>query len=336
MIRAFSRVEIEWLESIKNIKPIISIQHPNWKGIKSSSYQLFDYHYEIPDNISNEEIEHHAHVLMESSCKAIVLQGFPNSFYYLIEYLNRKKTTFQIYLIYHGNFMHTSEDYSWWAFKSIIELAKAKKIKKVGFVKQGLAEVVANQGIETAFVLNYYKKIPKAASNPLANGKTNIGIWTNGTTWQKSPYAMIAACSMIKNSKLFGSGFNQRSVELALLMGIDYNISYESIPHVELLKKMSQMHVNLYVTFSECAPMLPLESLAMGVPCLIGSNNHYFQNNDYLHQKLVVQYPDKSFEIAKKTMEAIDERELIILEYIKYAVSYNEQAKQSVINFIEK
>ena len=129
MVRAFSKAEKDWLESIRKIKPVVSIQHPNWKGIKSSSYQLFDYHYEISDNISNEEIEHHAHVILESSCRAIVLQGFPNSFYYLVEYLQRKRPEFPILLIYHGNFMHTSEDYSWWAFKSIIELAKAKLSK---------------------------------------------------------------------------------------------------------------------------------------------------------------------------------------------------------------
>lgn len=336
MVNTYSATETKWLDSIKKIKPVVSIQHPNWKGIKSSSSQLFDYHYEIPDNISQEQIEHHAHVLMESSCKAIVLQGFPNSFYHLIEYLHKEKPSLPIYLIYHGNFMHTPEDYSWWAFKSIIELAKAKKIKKVGFVKQGMAEVIANQGIDTAFVLNYYKIIPQGPSVPQDKGKVNIGIWTNGSTWQKSPYAMIAACSMIKKAKLFGSGFNQRSVELALLLGIDYNINFESIPHQELLKKMSQMHINLYVTFSECAPMLPLESLSVGVPCLIGPNNHYFQGNDYLHNKLVVQYPDKSFEIYKKAVEAIDERTKIIQEYIKYANVYNEEAKQSVLNFIEQ
>jgi hypothetical protein len=80
--------------------------------------------------------------------------------------------------------------------------------------------------------------------------------------------------------------------------------------------------------------MLPLESLSVGVPCLIGSNNHYFQGNDYLHNKLVVQYPDRSHEIARKTIEALEDRDKIIHEYIKYAKIYNEEAKQSVINFI--
>ena len=135
------------------------------------------------------------------------------------------------------------------------------------------------------------------ASNPLNNGSTNIGIWTNGASWQKSPYAMVAACSMIKEARLFGSGFNQRALELALLLGIDYNIEFEPIPHLELLKKMQQMHINLYVTFSECA--------------------------------------DTSFEIANKAKIASDERETIILEYIKYAKGYNQRARQSVINFIE-
>jgi len=265
------------------------------------------------------------------------LQGFPNSFYYLTEYLNKIKPSLPVYLIYHGNFMHTSEDYSWWAFKSIIELAKAKKIKKLGFVKKGMAEIMANQGLNTAFVMNFYNIVPKASSIPLNKEKIGIGIWTNGFTWtwQKSPYSMIAACSMIKNSKLYGSSFNQRAIELCLLLGINYSINFEPVSHKDLLERLSQMHINLYVTLSECAPMLPLESLSVGVPCLIGPNNHYFQENDYLHNKLIVQYPDKSYEISKKIIEALEDRDKIIQEYIKYAEIYNEEAKQSVNNFIE-
>lgn len=328
-----SNSEKKWLASIPSHGVFISIQHPNWKGIKSSSNQLFEYHYDIADNLSNEEIEHHAQLLLASPCKGVVLQGFPNSFYYLIEYINKIKPDFPIFLIYHGNFMHTPEDYSWWAFKSIVELSRSKKIKKVGFVKKGMAEIMANQGLSTAFIKNYYNVIPETPSN-VSKKHLNIGIWTNGTTWQKSPYAMIAAVSMFKDAVLHGSGFNQRSIELCLLMGIDYKVEFQSIPHEKLLNKMANMHLNLYVTFSECAPMLPLESFSKGVPCLIGPNNHYFEDNDYLHSRCVVPYPDKAYVISKMAEMAISERTKIVKEYIKYAEKYNLEAKKSVIDFL--
>ena len=38
--------------------------------------------------------------------------------------------------------------------------------------------------------------------------------------------------------------------------------------------------MNLYVTFSECAPMLPIESFEVDVPCILGNNNHYFKKTE--------------------------------------------------------
>lgn len=332
----FTRSEEEWIKTIQAEKPVISVEHPHWKGIKSSSNQLFEHHYNMMDNLTNQEIEHHAKVLMESGCKAIVLQGFPNSFEYLINHLNRVAPNLPIYLLYHGNFLHSSEEYSWQAFKSIVELARAKKIKKVGFVKKGMAETMANQGFRTGFIKNFYNVIPKSESSPLAeDNKIGIGVWSNGYAWMKPPFCMIAAASMLKNSRIYGSGFNQRAVDLCLLLDVDYDISFSPLPHKELLVKMGQMHVNLYVTLSECAPMLPLESLAMGVPCISGPNHHYFEDDEYLRNRLIVECPDKEWLIFKKLETALNERTKIINAYIEYAKRYNEEAKDSVKKFLE-
>lgn len=91
---------------------------------------------------------------------------------------------------------------------------------------------------------------------------------------------------------------------------------------------LSRMHLNLYVTLSECSPMLPLESLAVGVPCLFGPNSHLFEDHAYLHSRLVVPYPDRSDVIAHMIKQALAEREQIIAEYIVYAPKYNRYCRQ--------
>ena len=68
---------------------------------------------------------------------------------------------------------------------------------------------------------------------------------------------------------------------------------------IELLKRLSQTTVNMYVTYSECAPMLPLESFEMGVPCIIGNNCHYFEGSE-LEEYLVVNNEEDPEEIAEK------------------------------------
>jgi hypothetical protein len=81
--------------------------------------------------------------------------------------------------------------------------------------------------------------------------------------------------------------------------------------------------------------MLPLESLAVGTPCLLGPNSHLFRDDDYLFDRLVVPFPDSSAEIYKKIQTATAEREQIIAAYAKYAVGYNERARASLASFME-
>src|SRR5688572_20133288 len=184
----FNESDLIWIDKIQKKRGIVSVAHPHWKGILSSSKQLFDEHYFIEDNLTNSQIEHHAEVLLASNCDVIVLQGFPNSFEYLVEYIHTRKNNLPVLLIYHGNFMHTGEDYSWNAFKIIFRLCKEKKIQKLGLVKKGMEKILQNQGIDAHFVMNYYKSQPIESSLSITKGEVGIGIWTNWGAWQKAPF----------------------------------------------------------------------------------------------------------------------------------------------------
>lgn len=70
---------------------------------------------------------------------------------------------------------------------------------------------------------------------------------------------------------------------------------------------MAQNDVNLYVTFTECSPVVPLESLEMGVPCITGNNHHYFKDSK-LYDYLVVKSEDDINEIAQKIKLCLEKR----------------------------
>ena len=95
------------------------------------------------------------------------------------------------------------------------------------------------------------------------------------------------------------------------------------------------MHLNLYVTLSECCPMLPLESLAEGVPCLLGPNSHLFDDSAYLHSRLVVDYPERNEIIAHYIRQALAEREDIVAAYRRWAPKYWMRSQQSVVEFLD-
>jgi hypothetical protein len=134
-----------------------------------------------------------------------------------------------------------------------------------------------------------------------------------------------------------GSHFwNRRAlIEFIRFMEIGSQILDKPVDQQLMKFHLSQMHLNLYVTLTECAPMLPLESLSVGVPCLMGPSNYYFDDHDYLRERLIVPQPDDAGLIAHYMQRALEERSDIIAAYKKFAPDYKRLAMQSLADFVE-
>jgi len=71
-----------------------------------------------------------------------------------------------------------------------------------------------------------------------------------------------------------------------------------------MLSWLSKMDINLYVTLSECSPMLPLESISAGVPVLVGPTTTFFDSDPFLRQRLVAASPE-DMGCIRTTVEAL-------------------------------
>jgi hypothetical protein len=334
-----NRLEAHYENNFRVDNKVMAIMHPGWRGIRSSTENLFDYSIYLGDEATGEEIEAFAEFIAEIGIEKVVLSGFPHSYDRLVNKLKKIKPSIKIFCLWHGSFLQSEENYNWQSFKKVSELCKKQKIYKWGFTKKGMAEIIAARlNVRTSFVMNYVKQIPLKASEVYnTNNEIKIAVWAISPNWRKNPFAMIAAASMIPNSKLYGFGQNNRRVaEFIEHFGVKADIKAQPLPQYKMMNFLGQMHVNLYVTMSECAPMTPLESLAAGAPCLIGPNSHYFEDNDYLKEHLIVKYPDKAMSIHENLVKCIENRAEIINEYIKYAPIYNQKARESMNSFIEQ
>lgn len=332
----FSAEEKGWLAEVSQAKPeAIAVLHSAWRGIRSATLNLFSAYRFVDDTLDEAKALHTARLLAETGCKRIILSGFPVSHRYLVTSLRNISPRIKVYVLWHGNFLQSYEDYAWQGFRLVQELCQDGLIYKWGFVKKGMAEVMAKTGLRTGFVLNYVNNIPSGPSVPLEGGP-HLGIWGLAYNWRKLPYAMIASTVLIPGAKVHGSVINSRTREFAQAIGVYWEgVNEDLIPQNRMLTVMAQMHLNLYVTLSECAPMLPLESLSVGAPCLLGPNSHLFEDHQYLHQILVVPYPDSAQVIAERAERALTERDQIIEAYREYAPSYNRRARQTLVEFLE-
>jgi len=330
----FSRVETEWIERQSAQPRPVSVGVPQWRGVYSSARQLFDEIFHLDDNLDEARSLHIARLFGEAGCPAVVIQGFPLTYRHLVVALRKIAPRLPLFVIWHGSFLQTREDYAWEGFQIVEQFTRSAAITKWGFVKKGMAEILASRGLRTGFVMNMVRRIPLAPSTPLAGGP-HFGIWGPDDNWRKPPYAMLAAATFQTDAVVHSAGVSGRVQDYANLLGLEAHLQSRPVEQANMQAMLAQMHLNMYVTLTECAPMLPLESLSSGAPCLLGPNSHYFEDQAYLHSRLVVSQPDSANCIAAYLARALPERSEIINAYQKFAPEYNAQARQCLSEFLE-
>lgn len=330
----FQEHDQSFIERVKTAAPpVIAVLHPDWRGIRSSTENHVEHCYFLEDNLTPESAKYVSEVLKATGCKKVVYGALPLSYAHLVRALHHLYPDIEQYITWHGSFLQSNEDYNWDSFKGALCLCKEGAVKKIGFVKKGMEVVVRKLGVETAFFSNYVKGIPESPSVPLQGGP-HLGIWAIAPIWRKNPFAMLAASAVIPGAKVYVRGQDQRAQDFSELFGVDLMPGLQAVPMDQMPQALSEMHLNLYVTLSECSPMTPLESLAVGAPCLIGPTSHLFENWKSLYDALVVPFPDRSLVIAEYMENALENRTQIIAEYAKFAIQYNEQAKSEFASFI--
>jgi hypothetical protein len=310
----------------------VAIGVDEYYGVSASTRNLFGRTMSLPADLTAADLDALVADLVAGGVDHVVVSGWSPARLELVKDLGEHNV--RVDALWHGNYLQTREDYNWDMFQGVVAAHRAGLIHKVGVVKAGMDTWLQSLGIRSGFLLNYVPDIPAGPGRPEAGGP-HIGMWLPAEGYRKLPYAMIAAAGMVKGAVLAGTGVTERALELARFVGLDTTrLLTTPLPHDDLMTAMGRTHLTLYVTQSECGPMLPLESLARGVPCLVGPNSHLFSDDDYLAANLIVPYPDHAEVITWHIEEALANREAIIAAYRAYAPGYIARARQSVVDFL--
>ncbi|MCC6950975.1 MAG: hypothetical protein IT433_05965 [Phycisphaerales bacterium] len=335
--------DTQFLERVSREKPpVVAIHCPRWLGISSATRILFPVCYQIPETaeidpqaIPDIHLDRHARVLAESGVERFVVSGGDHVHLRLIMKVKALRPDAVFDVLWHGSYVQMQDDYEWAAIRSWIDAARSGLIRGIATVKAGMEEFFRALGVPSCLLLNYVPGDPLPAPD-LTETPIHAGVWISGVSFRKCPHAVLAALKIMGNTVLHGAGMDERAIELARYFGVDTaGVQSRPLPQATLLDAMRRTHLSMYVTFSECCPMLPLESLRMGVPCLIGPVSHLFEDDAYLSSRLVVPFPDRADVIARVAQRAAEERREIIARYTAYARGYNERARASVASFIE-
>ncbi len=320
------------LSKIKN--DYIVMHNPNWLGITSATIELFDSN-RVPcgEFYRKKDIKDFGNLILSQNITQVVFSAMCLGWKELAYYLKQKNPDVKIKVFWHGSISQVSEPYGWQRNLELIEMCKDGTISVFGTCKESLVKFYENLGIKTKFIMNNVilpKKIKhESPKNPV------IGLYAaKKDDWRKNLFAQIAAVSLIKNATIDIIPMDYEAATFAEQLGLKVTGVDKAIPREELLKRMAKNTMNLYVTFSECAPMLPIESLEVGTICLTGNNHHYFKDTS-LEKYLVVDNEESPISIAEKIKLCMKNEKEILKDYKVWKKENDKNSITSAKEFIE-
>ena len=321
--------------SLNNIDGDYIVMHnPDWLGVTSATIELFDSN-RVPcgEFLRKRDMKKFAKCVLKKQIKQVIFSAMCIGWKDLAYYLKKKNPDIVFKVFWHGSISQVSEPYGWARNIELIDMCKDGTIKTFGTCKESLVNFYENLGINTKFIMNNIvldKNIQHEEPK-----KTVIGLYAaKKDDWRKNLFAQIAAVSLIKNATIDIIPMDHEAATFASNLGLKVTGINKPLPRDELLKRMSKNTMNLYVTFSECAPMLPIESFEVGTICLTGNNHHYFKNTE-LEKYLVVDNEESPVEIAKKIKLCIKNKEEVLNLYTEWKKENDKNSQISAIEFIK-
>ena len=173
------------------------------------------------------------------------------------------------------------------------------------------------------------KRIEKEKSK-----KIKVGIYNADTRELKNIYTALSSMKLVSNCVADVVPINEGAKKFTEILGLETSYVEDYIPTEELLKRIQQNEVNIYPTFTENAPMFPLESFEMGVPCLLGNNNDYFVGTKLSEFVILTKEDDPKY-IKEKIINCIEHKDEIMKLYREWKKDFDIKCEKLVDEFIK-
>lgn len=316
-----------------NNKEYIVFCHKDWMGIKNASTELFENVITLSE--ITQTYDYIINKIIELKIPKIIFSGFYDRWEYIVNKLNEKNNNIQIKVLWHGSNSMNVEQYDWEVYKIIFNLLNSNKIKSIGFVKKSMYEFYKAIGYNVEFVMNRVEINNKKdyISDSKDDDKLKIGLYASGDRWVKNFYNQLAGAALVENAIIDVIPTSDKIEEYSKHIKANIHGS-KNVSHSELLYRMAQNDINIYITAVECAPIIPLESLELDVPCITGNNHHYWENTE-LEKYLVLNKIDDPLEIKNRIDLVIKNKEKILKLYNEWREKNNKDSKKSVDSFIK-
>jgi len=332
---------------------VLAIAPSGYTGVSTATGRLFPVTVDVgvADLVFASDRRRLVEAVRRTRAGQIVFSGWVEGYESLVRDLRRRGEAPWVGVLWHGSPMQLADRDERRQYDRVTALAREGVVDRLGFFKSGEGEAHARRGLPAIDVFNPPPDGAPRTVVPQDAGEDaplRLGLFAAGVSWRKNPYAMLAAAGRLEGVALTGV-LDAAAQAYARALGVAMeHVLAEPFDRPSLAKHIAAQHCNLYVTLSECSPLLPLESLHAGVPCLIGPSSHLFSGTPVrnereaevieaarlLEDRLVVSRADDPRAIAAAIRIAVDDRAAILDAYAKWVPAFAAVAHASIDAFL--
>ena len=324
------------IEKIKQYKDkdYIVFYNPTWLGVANSTKGLFENIVPLEHVYNKKDIDKLVNTVIENNIKSVIFSQICDGWTETIKKIKYKNDNIVIKVIWHGNCYEYFSDFTWNLNKEVMNLYKENKIDSFGFVRSIMYEFYKKVGFKSYYLQNnvHLKNIER--EKKVSSNKRKIGIYNADTRELKNIYTSLSAIKLVPNSVADVVPINESAKKFTEILKLETTSINDYIPTEELLKRIQQNEVNIYPTFTENAPMFPLESFEMGVPCLLGNNNDFFVGTKLGEYVILTKEDDPEY-LKDRIVNCIEHKDEIMKLYREWKKEFDKKCENWVNEFVK-
>ncbi len=314
-------------------KEYVIFHNPKYLGVSSATKELFDNNVPCLDIFYLKDVRKISKAIIDNGYKKVYFSAFCYNWMKVIKKVKKMNPSIEIKTYWHGSHSQILDYFGWNRNQEIFTLFREGYLKEMATCKLSLVPFYEYNNFKTIFLNNTVHFDGKKYESNVKNKKTKIGVYSANTDWRKNMMCQVAAVKLLNNAVIDMVPLNPSAKRLADTLDIEMEGLPKAIKREEILKRMAKNDINVYVTFSECAPMLPIESLEVGIPCITGNNHHFFKDTK-LEKYLVINNETDVKEIKDKIQLCLKEKDTIIKLYRDWKKQNDLFTKKQVELFI--
>lgn len=316
------------IKSIKNNKgEVIVFAHGAWIGVHAATDELFNEVANLPEVESDDDISGVVEAVVKNEkIKKVFFAAFAPGWETVAYALKEQKPELVMKVIWHGsNAMHY-EAFDWGRFECVFKMLKDGVIDSVVFVKKSMYEQYKKLGYKVEFLGNTVHIKGKKPKRMRKDKGVRVGMYASSDRWLKNFYNQMAAVSLVEGAELDVIPLTETAVKFAKILNLKVKGDKRDLGREEIFKRIVEDDVVLYASFVECAPMLPLECLELGVPCITGSNHHYWAGTP-LAEYLIEPRVDDPVALAARIRKCLENKDEIMKLYREWKKKYDKECE---------